>query len=126
MSSSTLLSQELFDETILENEEAFDLSPEEALKETVDQFLSQLGLGGVVCSADFLLGDHHHDDDDDDSGAVTNGAATEGGGLDVAAADGIDTPPRTTTRTATSTTKSTASQRFPKKTNSKLHQSVGI
>lgn len=104
MSSSTLLSQELFDETILENEEAFDLSPEEALKETVDQFLSQLGLGGVVCSADLLLGDHH--DDDDDSGAVTNGAATEGGGLDVAAADGddgIDTPPRTTTTTTVQT-----------------------
>jgi hypothetical protein len=38
-----MISQSLFDETLLENQEAFDLSNEEALKETIDQFLSQLG-----------------------------------------------------------------------------------
>jgi len=41
--SSLLVSQELFDETILENEECFDLSPTEALRETIDQFRRQLG-----------------------------------------------------------------------------------
>jgi hypothetical protein len=41
--SSPLVSQELFDETILENEECFDLSPAEALRETIDQFRRQLG-----------------------------------------------------------------------------------
>jgi hypothetical protein len=34
----TMISQELFDETLVENEEVFDLSPEDALKETVEQF----------------------------------------------------------------------------------------
>jgi len=38
-----LLSQELFDETVLENEECFDLTPDEALRETIDQFCQQLG-----------------------------------------------------------------------------------
>lgn len=42
-SSLLLVSQELFDETILENEECFDLSPTEALRETIDQFRRQLG-----------------------------------------------------------------------------------
>ena len=37
------ISQELFDETILENEECFDLPPLEALRETIDQFCQQLG-----------------------------------------------------------------------------------
>jgi len=37
------ISQELFDETILENEECFNLTPQEALKETIDQFCQQLG-----------------------------------------------------------------------------------
>ena len=34
--ASTLISQELFDETVIENEECFDLSPDEALGETID------------------------------------------------------------------------------------------
>ncbi|KAL3793514.1 hypothetical protein HJC23_007254 [Cyclotella cryptica] len=38
-----MISQDLFDETLLENEEELELSPEEALSETIDQFLSQLG-----------------------------------------------------------------------------------
>eukprot|EP00956_Cyclotella_meneghiniana_P024406 scaffold48943_cov68-Cyclotella_meneghiniana.AAC.6 len=42
--SSSSISQTLFDEALLENEEAFDLSPDEALQETIDQFLSQLGV----------------------------------------------------------------------------------
>lgn len=42
--SSLLVSQELFDETILENEECFDLLPTEALRETIDQFRRQLGI----------------------------------------------------------------------------------
>ena len=37
------ISQDLFDETILENEECFDLPPLEALRETIDQFCQQLG-----------------------------------------------------------------------------------
>lgn len=41
--SSSIISQELFDETILENEECFDLSPTEALHETITQFCQQLG-----------------------------------------------------------------------------------
>ena len=41
---ASLLSQELFDETIIENEECFDLSPEDALRETIDQFCQQLGV----------------------------------------------------------------------------------
>ena len=41
---ANLISQELFDETILENEECFDLSPEDALRETIDQFAQQLGV----------------------------------------------------------------------------------
>jgi len=44
MASSTLISQELFDETVIENEECFDLSPDEALAETIDQFCQQLGV----------------------------------------------------------------------------------
>ena len=44
-----LLSQELFDETILDNQDAFDMSPEEALIETMDQFVQQLG-GETVSS----------------------------------------------------------------------------
>ena len=40
---ATIISQELFDETLLENEECFDLSPNEALRETMDQFCRQLG-----------------------------------------------------------------------------------
>ena len=35
------ISQELFDETVLENEEVFELSPEEALIETISQFRQQ-------------------------------------------------------------------------------------
>ena len=42
-SSEALLPQELFDETVLENEECFDLSPDDALLETIDQFRQQLG-----------------------------------------------------------------------------------
>ena len=38
LSPSTMISQELFDETLLENEEVFDLSPDEALQETIEQF----------------------------------------------------------------------------------------
>ncbi|KAL3827432.1 hypothetical protein ACHAXA_003166 [Cyclostephanos tholiformis] len=52
------VSQELFDETVLENEDCFDLSPDEALRETIDQFRRQLG-GGT-----------DDDDDDDDDGGV--------------------------------------------------------
>lgn len=33
-----MISQELFDETLLENEEVFDLAPDEALQETIEQF----------------------------------------------------------------------------------------
>jgi len=44
MASNTLISQELFDETVIENEECFDLSPDEALSETIDQFCQQLGV----------------------------------------------------------------------------------
>ena len=43
MSTRSILSQELFDETILENEECFDLSSTEALHETITQFCQQLG-----------------------------------------------------------------------------------
>jgi hypothetical protein len=43
MSTPSIISQELFDETILENEECFDLSPTEALHETITQFCQQLG-----------------------------------------------------------------------------------
>ncbi|KAL7531752.1 hypothetical protein ACHAWF_003897 [Thalassiosira exigua] len=46
-SSEAMLSQELFDETVLENEECFDLSPDEALRETIDQFRRQLGSCGA-------------------------------------------------------------------------------
>lgn len=35
------ITQEMFDEAILENEECFDLTPHEALVETVDQFIKQ-------------------------------------------------------------------------------------
>jgi hypothetical protein len=42
------VSQELFDDTVLENEECFDLSPDDALRETIDQFRRQLGPVGVV------------------------------------------------------------------------------
>jgi hypothetical protein len=43
MSTPSIISQELFDETILENEECFDLSPTDALHETITQFCQQLG-----------------------------------------------------------------------------------
>lgn len=43
MTTTSTISQELFDETILENEECFDLTPFEALRETIDQFCQQLG-----------------------------------------------------------------------------------
>jgi hypothetical protein len=33
-----MISQELFDETLLENEDVFELSPEDALQETIEQF----------------------------------------------------------------------------------------
>ena len=36
-----MISQELYDETLLENEEVFELSPEEAVKETVEQLTRQ-------------------------------------------------------------------------------------
>lgn len=36
--TKTLISQELFDDTLIENEELFDLNQEEALMETIDQF----------------------------------------------------------------------------------------
>ena len=49
-SEATLPSQELFDETVLENEECFDLSPDEALRETIDQFCQQLGVAAVAAS----------------------------------------------------------------------------
>ena len=48
---ANLISQELFDETILENEECFDLSPEDALRETIDQFAQQLGVVVTVTNA---------------------------------------------------------------------------
>jgi hypothetical protein len=38
MSSGLFLSQELFDETVLENESVFELSPQEALDETLSQY----------------------------------------------------------------------------------------
>ncbi|KAL3770119.1 hypothetical protein ACHAW5_009660 [Stephanodiscus triporus] len=41
--ASLRVSQELFDETVLENGECFDLSPADALRETIDQFRRQLG-----------------------------------------------------------------------------------
>uniref|UniRef100_A0A6T7JX00 Armadillo repeat-containing protein 8 n=1 Tax=Attheya septentrionalis TaxID=420275 RepID=A0A6T7JX00_9STRA len=47
------ITQELFDETVLENQEVFELSPAEALQETVDQF----GQQGV--SLDHLLTSSH-------------------------------------------------------------------
>ncbi|KAL7428495.1 hypothetical protein ACHAXH_006278 [Discostella pseudostelligera] len=50
-SDATLPSQELFDETVLENEECFDLSPDEALRETIDQFCQQLGVVGIGVGA---------------------------------------------------------------------------
>ena len=36
-----MISQELYDETLLENEEVFELSPEEAVKETIEQLTRQ-------------------------------------------------------------------------------------
>jgi len=36
-----MITQELFDESVLENQECFDLSPEDAVTETVDQLLKQ-------------------------------------------------------------------------------------
>ena len=51
MSDATLPSQDLFDETVLENEECFDLSPDEALRETIDQFCQQLGVVGIGVGA---------------------------------------------------------------------------
>ncbi|KAL7464914.1 hypothetical protein ACHAXS_005253 [Conticribra weissflogii] len=39
--STTHLTQEYFDEAVLENQEAFNLSPEEAVKEAIDQILLQ-------------------------------------------------------------------------------------
>jgi hypothetical protein len=41
MAFSSTLSQEYFDETVLENEDVFDLSPDEALTETIDQLFKQ-------------------------------------------------------------------------------------
>lgn len=38
---TSTLSQEYFDETVLENEEVFDLSPEDAVTETIDQLFKQ-------------------------------------------------------------------------------------
>lgn len=46
--SEATLSQELFDETVFENEECFDLSPDEALRETINQFCQQLGVVAVA------------------------------------------------------------------------------
>jgi hypothetical protein len=59
------ISQELFDETILENEECFDLPPNEALRETIDQFCQQLGH-----STRIVIGQHDHVNDD----AVNDGS----------------------------------------------------
>jgi len=61
---ATIISQELFDETLLENEECFDLSPNEALRETMDQFCRQLG--HPPCSL------RRNDDDDDDVNSNDN------------------------------------------------------
>ena len=66
------VSQELFDETVLENEECFDLSPDDALRETIDQFRRQLG------AADIGVADppHRHRRPPD----ATRGGYDDGGG----------------------------------------------
>lgn len=85
-SASSLPSQELFDETVLENEECFDLSPDEALRETIDQFCQQLGVVGAGASptsvsaessigiGDELLLAASHDADDGDISVIVPAA----------------------------------------------------
>ena len=36
-----MISQDLFDETLLENQDVFDYTDDEALKETIDEFIQQ-------------------------------------------------------------------------------------
>lgn len=84
-SPDALLSQELFDETVLENEECFDLSPDEALRETIDQFRRQLGAlvaagGGDVIGVGI-------------AGAASPTSVAGGGAGDAAAEDGGSPPP---------------------------------
>jgi hypothetical protein len=43
-----MITQEHFDETVLENQECFDLSPEEAVAETIDQLRKQQAGGGNI------------------------------------------------------------------------------
>ena len=50
-SPDTRISQLLFDEAVLENEECFDLSPSDALRETIDQFCQQLGVAPPMTTA---------------------------------------------------------------------------
>jgi hypothetical protein len=82
--SASIISQELFDETILENEECFDLSPSEALHETITQFCQQLGytVPSVVV-----------DCNDDDS---NNGNNDNGNGNDNEEVDRSQLPPSMT------------------------------
>lgn len=42
-----VISQETFDQVVKENIEEFGLDEDEALKEAVSQFESQVGLGGI-------------------------------------------------------------------------------
>ena len=68
--TTPIISQELFDETILENEECFDLTPAEALRETIDQFCQQL-----IGQKSTTSTDHHQYDDDPDEVVVNNSTA---------------------------------------------------
>jgi len=61
--TTTIISQELFDETILENEECFDLTPAEALRETIDQFCQQLNKSPQTTMS--TTTDNHNDGDDE-------------------------------------------------------------
>ncbi|KAL7541178.1 hypothetical protein ACHAXR_011633 [Thalassiosira sp. AJA248-18] len=69
MASSAVLSQELFDETILENEDCFDLTPDDALRETIDQFCQQLGVDVVVIGSN--SGTNAGNDDDNNNGGAS-------------------------------------------------------
>eukprot|EP00592_Proboscia_alata_P012021 CAMPEP_0194393314 /NCGR_PEP_ID=MMETSP0174-20130528/123228_1 /TAXON_ID=216777 /ORGANISM="Proboscia alata, Strain PI-D3" /LENGTH=629 /DNA_ID=CAMNT_0039188983 /DNA_START=1112 /DNA_END=3001 /DNA_ORIENTATION=+ len=66
------ISQEYYDETVLENEETFELSPDEAIAETISQLASQLQLGdntndndGAAAAAlsDLILISHPHSEE---------------------------------------------------------------
>jgi hypothetical protein len=51
MSLLTTLTQGYFDETVVENEDVFDLAPEEAVLETIDQLYKQQQHGTTTCSS---------------------------------------------------------------------------